>query len=102
MIPTRTYPSFASAFNRWYDRRMSLLTPGALLLGFLCSDALIGGVPLVPWLFAYITFAMGLGIRAQEVKLAFTRPLPMLAVLAAAHILMPLAAWGAGSALFGA
>ncbi|WP_286894094.1 hypothetical protein [Thermobacillus sp.] len=81
---------------------MSLLTPGALLLGFLCSDALIGGVPLVPWLFAYITFAMGLGIRAQEVKLAFTRPLPMLAALAAAHILMPLAAWGAGSALFGA
>jgi Predicted Na+-dependent transporter len=81
---------------------MSWLTPGALLLGFLCSDALIGGVPLVPWLFAYITFAMGLGIRAREVKFAFTRPLPMLAALAAAHILMPLAGWGAGRALFGA
>ncbi|WP_041854241.1 bile acid:sodium symporter family protein [Thermobacillus composti] len=81
---------------------MSLLTPGALFLGFLCSDALLGCVPLVPWLFAYITFAMGLGIRAQEVKLAFTRPLPMLAALAAAHVLMPLAAWGTGTALFGA
>jgi Predicted Na+-dependent transporter len=79
-----------------------LLTPGALLLGFLCSDALIGGVPLVPWMFAYITFAMGLGIRAREVKLAFTRPLPMLAAIAVAHVFMPLAAWGAGSALFGA
>jgi predicted Na+-dependent transporter len=68
----------------------------------LCSDALIGGVPLVPWLFAYITFAMGLGIRAREVRLAFTRPLPMLAALAVAHIVMPLMAWGAGSVLFGA
>ena len=81
---------------------MSLLTPGALLLGFLCSDGLIGGVPLVPWLFAYITFTMGLGIRAREVGHAFARPMPMLAALAVAHILMPLAAWGAGSALFGA
>ena len=102
MIPTNTFASFTSAFNRWYDRRLSLLTPGALLLGFLCSDALIGGVPLVPWLFAYITFVMGLGIRAREIGLAFARPLPMLAVLAVAHILLPLAAWGAGSALFGA
>ena len=57
MIPTNTFASVASAFNRWVDRRVSLLTPGALLLGFLCSDALIAGVPLVPWLFAYITFA---------------------------------------------
>lgn len=102
MIPTSTFASVASAFNRWCDRRLSLLTPGALLLGFLCSDALIGGVPLVPWLFAYITFAMGLGIRAREIRLAFTRPLPMLAALAVAHIAMPLAAWGAGSALYGA
>lgn len=102
MIPTNTFISIASAFNRWYDRRLSLLTPGALLLGFLCSDALIGVVPIVPWLFAYITFAMGLGIRAREIGLAFVRPLPMLAGLAVAHIFMPLAAWGAGSALFGA
>lgn len=102
MIPTNTFKTCAFAFNRWYDRRISLLTPGALLLGFLCSDALIGGVPLVPWLFAYMTFAMGLGIRAREIRLAFTRPLPMAAALAVAHILMPLAAWGAGSAVFGA
>jgi len=102
VIPTSTFASFASAFNRWYDRRLSLLTPGALLLGFLCSDALIAGVPLVPWLFAYITFAMGLGIRAREVGLAFARPLPMLAALVVAHMLLPLAAWAAGSALFGA
>jgi len=101
VIPTNTFASFASAFNRWVDRRLSLLTPGALLLGFLCSDALIAGVPLVPWLFAYITFAMGLGIRAREVARAFVRPLPMLAALAAAHILLPLAARGAGGALFG-
>lgn len=90
------------AFNRWYDKRMSLITPGALLLGFLCSTALYPSVPLVPYLFAYISFTMGLGIRAAEVKAAFTRPGPLLAALAAAHLVMPAAAYALGALLFGA
>lgn len=98
---THPFTTFASAFNRWYDRRMPLLTPGALLLGFFCSGLLIDYVPLVPWLFAYITFTMGLGIRAEHVRQAFIRPLLLLAALAAAHLLLPLIAWVSGSLLFG-
>jgi bile acid:Na+ symporter, BASS family len=92
---------FGLSFNRIFEQWMFLFIPGSLILGFLCADGLLSYVPAVPYLFAFVTFTMGLGCGFGEIKLVFRKPLPMAVTLVVAHALVPLAAYGIGSLIFG-
>ena len=92
---------FGIAFNRTFEQWMFLFIPGSLILGFLCADGLLSFIPAVPYLFAFVAFTMGLGCGLNEIKLVFRKPLPMVVTLVVAHALVPLAAYGIGSLIFG-
>lgn len=59
-------------------------------------------VPLVPYLFAFVTLTMAIGCGLGEIKLAISRPFPVLWAIALAHVVLPLLAYGLGAASFGA
>lgn len=49
--------------NDWFERYIYLLIPSCLVLGVLCSEALLLLVPcctVCPWMFGLVTFVMGL------------------------------------------
>ncbi|MDO3408864.1 bile acid:sodium symporter family protein [Saccharibacillus sp. CPCC 101409] len=92
----------ALAFSRWVDGGMFWITPTLLVLGLLISKPLLPFVPAIPYLFAYITFVMGVGCGRGHLKQVFSRPLPIVLTLVLCHVIAPLAAFGLGSAAFGA
>ncbi|PZD95790.1 bile acid:sodium symporter family protein [Paenibacillus sambharensis] len=93
---------FGLAFNRRFEQWMFLLIPGTLVLGFLFAGELLRFVETVPYLFAFVTFTMGLGCGFKQLAHVFRRPLPMAWTLLIAHLALPLAAYGLGSMLYGA
>ncbi|NGZ75807.1 bile acid:sodium symporter family protein [Saccharibacillus alkalitolerans] len=92
----------ALAFSGWVDRGMFWITPLMLVLGLIFSEPFLPLVPAIPYLFAYITFVMGVGCGREHLKQVFARPMPIVLTLALSHLVAPLAAFGLGSALFGA
>jgi BASS family bile acid:Na+ symporter len=89
------------AFNRRFEQWMFLIIPGSLILGFLFSQHMIPLVPLIPYLFGFVTLTMGLGCGFNQLGLVFVRPLPILWTLIIAHLLLPLIAYGIGGGIFG-
>lgn len=91
----------ALAFSSWVDRGMFWITPLLLVLGLVFSKPFLPLVPAIPYLFAYITFVMGVGCGREHLKQVFSRPLPIVLTLVISHLVAPLAAFALGSALFG-
>ncbi len=60
--------SYGIQFSQWVDKYMFLLTPGALLLGFLFAPMLQPAVDSIPYLFGYSTFVMALGCGMEHLK----------------------------------
>ncbi|WP_172195500.1 bile acid:sodium symporter family protein [Saccharibacillus qingshengii] len=92
----------ALAFSSWVDRNLFWLTPLMLAAGLVFSKPLLPLVPSIAYLFAYITFVMGVGCGRDHLKQVFARPLPIVLTLALSHLVAPVAAFGLGCALFGA
>jgi tagaturonate reductase len=92
----------ASALNRRLDRLMPILTPSGIAMGFLLSPVFIHLRPLVPWLFAFMTLAGALRLRARELLAAARKPAPILYFLLAAHVIIPLAVCSLCSLIFDA
>lgn len=92
----------ALAFSGWVDRGMFWITPSMLVLGLMFSELFIRWVPAIPYLFAYITFVMGVGCGREHLKQVFAKPFPIVLTLILSHLIAPLAAFALGSALFGA
>lgn len=90
-----------TGLNQQLEKYMTLMTPLALVLGFVCSDFFRNGVSLVPWLFAFVMFVMALGCDFQQIQAVFRAPGVILYMFVAAHLLLPLIAWYGGSLLFG-
>ncbi len=80
---------------------MFLIIPGSLVLGFLFAEPLTPFVPLVPYLFAFVTLTMAIGCGLGEIRLAIARPLPVVWTIVIAHVLLPLLAYGIGAVTFG-
>lgn len=79
---------------------MPILTPVSLIVGVLLED--IGGhlVFLVPWIFAFMTFASSLGLNFQGLK-SFTKyPWVILITIAFLHIVMPIWAYFLSTVIF--
>ncbi|EWH19871.1 hypothetical protein M769_0124410 [Bacillus haynesii] len=73
--------------NKTLGKIMPLLTPLSVVSGVLLADYLNGLAGLVPWIFAFMTFAGSLGANFQSLKTAMVHPLPMLlAFICFAHI----------------
>jgi len=94
--------SFGIQFSQFVDKYMFLLTPGALLLGFLFAPLLQPAIGAIPYLFGYSTFVMAMGCGVGHVRQVFRKPGLMLLTLGLAHLLSPIIAYLLGSAVFGA
>jgi len=71
---------------------MPILTPTGVLLGFLFAPWLSPLRFLVPWLFALMTLAGAMNLRARELGRTLARPVPILLFFLFSHAFMPLAA----------
>ncbi|WP_322922991.1 bile acid:sodium symporter family protein [Paenibacillus campi] len=89
-------------FTRSFEKYMFAIIPCTLLLGFAWSKPLIAYTHSVPYLFAYVTFVMGIGCGRKHVQGVLQKPLPLLLTLLMAHIVAPLLAYELGLLLFGA
>lgn len=90
------------AFNRYFKKWMFLIIPGSLVLGFVFASFLQPMVEAVPYLFAFVTLTMAMGCGLKELGGAMKKPGIMGLTFILAHIVSPLAAYWAGTAIFGA
>lgn len=79
---------------------MPILTPISVLCGVLASIYLQPLAFLVPWIFAFMTFAGSLNSSFQSFKHTVSHPLPILLALLVLHIVIPLWAWSIGNLFF--
>lgn len=86
--------------NRQLEKIMPLITPTSLVIGVLLSTYLKDFSPLIPWIFAFMTFSGSLSSNFRSLKEAFTHPMPLCIAFIILHILMPLWAWGVGHFVF--
>lgn len=87
-------------FNRFIEKWMPFVTPSSLLLGVLLSSWLTPLAYMVPWIFAFMTFAGGLGSGFRDLKKVLQHPAPLLCCLLLLHLWMPLLAWATGNMVF--
>lgn len=87
-------------FNKRLQKLMPILTPASLIAGVLLEDA--GGrlLFLVPWLFAFMTFAGSLSMNFHGLRSFVKYPWVILFTIAFLHILMPVWAYFISSLLF--
>lgn len=86
--------------NKHLQRLMPILTPVSLIVGVLLEG--LGGqlLFLVPWLFAFMTFAGGLSLNFQGLRSFVKYPWVILITIAFLHILMPLWAYFISNLIF--
>ena len=80
---------------------MALVTPTCLLVGVCFPDIAKCGLPYVPAVFAFITFAGALKSRFRDVANVFRHPGALLIIMLLLHVVIPAAACGAGHIFFG-
>lgn len=86
--------------NKRLQTLMPILTPLSLIIGVLLDD--VGGhlLFLVPWLFAFMTFAGSLSLNFKGLQ-SFTKyPFVILLTIAFLHIVMPICAYLVATLLF--
>lgn len=88
------------AINKVLEKWVPAIAPTSLILGVLLSEWLSPYTAVVPWVFAFMTFAGSLGSNFADLKRVILHPLPLMACLTLLHVWMPLVAWGTGSLVF--
>lgn len=91
---------YLSRFNTFIEKWMPLVTPLCLIIGVVFSAWLGRFAPLVPWLFAFMTFAGSLGSGFRDMKKIAMHPVPLIVVMLILHIVVPLTAFLVGSLIF--
>ncbi|MFS0779436.1 bile acid:sodium symporter family protein [Neobacillus sp. 3P2-tot-E-2] len=86
--------------NKQLEKIMPLITPTSVVLGVLLSVYIKDFSYLIPWIFAFMTFAGSLNSNFKSLSDAVKHPLPILATMVLLHILMPIWAWGVGHITF--
>ena len=87
-------------FNSFIEKWMALVTPTCLLLGVCFPDIAKCGLPYVPAVFAFMTFAGALKSRFKDVANVFRHPGSLLIIMLLVHVVIPTAACGAGHLFF--
>ncbi|HWK22723.1 MAG TPA: bile acid:sodium symporter family protein [Ureibacillus sp.] len=86
--------------NKRLQKLMPILTPLSLIIGVLFEDVGLQLAFLVPWLFAFMTFAGSLSMNFQGLRSFMKYPWVILITIAFLHILMPVWAYFVSSVLF--
>jgi predicted Na+-dependent transporter len=86
--------------NKQLEKIMPLITPASVVLGVLLSVYIKDFSYLIPWIFAFMTFAGSLNSNFKSLSDVVRHPLPIFAAMILLHILMPIWAWGVGHLTF--
>lgn len=86
--------------NTKLEKIMPMITPVSVITGVLLASYLKGFSYLIPWIFAFMTFAGSLSSNFKSFKEAVSHPVPIVAALVLLHIVMPLWAFGIGHLTF--
>lgn len=86
--------------NSRLEKMMPLITPISVVAGVTFAAYLKDYSFLIPWIFAFMTFAGSLGSNFRSVKEAVSHPVPIIAALVLLHVVMPLWALGVGHLTF--
>ncbi len=90
------------ALGSWIGDHLMLVVPAAVAIGILAPQILAPVKPLVPVLFALMTFQNSLGNELRSMRHALEHPLMLVAILAMVHVAMPLVTFAAARWAFGA
>lgn len=86
--------------NRILEKIMPYFIPVCVIIGVLLSNHIVGFSGIIPWIFAFMTFAGSLNSNFVSFKEAIFHPLPIFIVLIVLHFIMPLLAWGIGHIVY--
>lgn len=86
--------------NKTMEKIMALFIPVSLVFGIIFSAALHDFSALIPWIFAFMTFAGSLNSTFASLKQAMLSPLPLVLTIFFLHLFMPLFALGIGHVVF--
>jgi predicted Na+-dependent transporter len=89
------------SLGRFISKHLVLLIPLCLVIAIFAPGVFSPLRPLVPTLFALMTFQSSLGNRIENFRRALAHPAPIICVIAFAHVILPLAAWLLGRLVFG-
>ncbi|WP_151734519.1 bile acid:sodium symporter family protein ['Paenibacillus yunnanensis' Narsing Rao et al. 2020] len=87
-------------FNHFLERLVPVTAPASLILGIVFSVWLKPFTGVVPWVFAFMTFAGSLSSNFNDLKWVLRRPYPLVASLIILHMLMPLLGFVTGNLVF--
>lgn len=91
---------FMNQFNRFAGKWMPLLVLCGLITGITFSETIGHLLFLVPFLFAFMTFAGTASARPRQLLDIVKKPLPLIAILLVVHVVMPLIAFTLGRLFF--
>lgn len=86
--------------NKLLEKIMPILTPTSVVIGVLLAAFLSPLDFLVPWIFAFMTFAGALSSNFKSLGKAMTHPAPVIITLFLLHLIMPAWAWIIGHLTF--
>ncbi|MDL4841156.1 bile acid:sodium symporter family protein [Aquibacillus rhizosphaerae] len=86
--------------NKKLERIMPLIAPLSVIVGVTFASTLAPFAFMVPWIFAFMTFAGSLNSNFRSLQKAIVQPIPILVVIFVLHIFMPLWAWAIGHLTF--
>ena len=86
--------------NKTLEKIMAILIPTCLIIGVLLAEWVKDFSMLIPWIFAFMTFAGSLNSNFASMKRAVLNPFPLILAIFILHIFMPLWAWGVGHIVF--
>ncbi|MCM3670409.1 bile acid:sodium symporter family protein [Mesobacillus maritimus] len=89
-----------TTINNQLEKFMPLITPTSVVIGVIFAEYFIGFSGLIPWIFAFMTFAGSLGSNYSSFKESLKHPLPLLIIFVVLHLFMPVWAWGVGHLTF--
>ncbi|MBS4213729.1 bile acid:sodium symporter family protein [Neobacillus rhizophilus] len=86
--------------NKKLEKIMPFITPVSVITGVILSAYIKDFSFLIPWIFAFMTFAGSLNSNFKSLKDAMLHPFPIFIAMLILHLLMPLFAWGVGHITF--
>lgn len=89
------------AIGRFVGGHMSILVPLCVATGIVFSDQVAVAKPIVPYIFAFVTFQGALCNTFSKTFQAFKHPKSLLVILAVTAVGMPLLAYALASLFFG-
>ncbi|MDQ0200501.1 bile acid:sodium symporter family protein [Neobacillus ginsengisoli] len=86
--------------NKQLEKIMPLITPVSVVLGVLLTGYLKDLSFLIPWIFAFMTFAGSLSSNFKSLTEVVSHPFPVLMAMGLLHVVMPIWAMGVGHIAF--